>query len=206
MALHDVRFPDAIAQGAQVVPGFSTTVLVSSGGNEQRVGNWAMPRRRYNVGTGLRRRADAATVLAFFIARSGRLHTFRFKDWSDYDLPRQTISTTNGSLAAFPVFKNYVSGPVTATRNLKMLVSGTVRCWVNNVERTLGAGGTLFQVNLVTGVITIGSTLAATTGQAVEAQCEFDVHARFDSDEIGLTQRSFDIGEWPDVPVIEVRE
>jgi uncharacterized protein (TIGR02217 family) len=206
MAYHDVRFPDAIAQGAQIIPAFSTAVAVSSGGREQRQGNWALPRRRYNVGTGLQRRADAATLLAFFMARQGRLHSFRFKDWSDYALPRQTIGTTNGSLATFQVFKTYVSGPTTATRALTRLISGTVRCWVNNVEVFIGAGGSQFQVNLAAGIITIGATLAATSGQAVEAACEFDVHARFDSDEIALTQRSFEIGEWPDVPVIEVRE
>jgi uncharacterized protein (TIGR02217 family) len=206
MAFHDVRFPDAIAQGAQIVPGFSTSVIGSSGGNEQRQGNWSLPRRRYNVGTGLRRRTDTEALLAFFIARAGRLHGFRFKDWSDYEMPRTAIGTTDGVDATWQVFKAYVSGPTTATRPLTRLVSGTVQCWVNNVAIVLGAGAGEFQVNLSTGVITLGATLAATTGQAIEAACQFDVPARFDSDEIALTQRSHEIGEWPDVPVIEVRE
>jgi uncharacterized protein (TIGR02217 family) len=206
MAFHDIQFPTNIAQGAQIVPAFSTAIVVSSGGQEQRQGNWALPRRRYNVGTGLQRRTDTATLLAFFLARQGRLHTFRFRDWSDYQMARGTIGTTNGVLATWQIFKAYVSGPTTVTRNIVRPVSGTVRCWVNNIERTIGAGATQFQVNLSTGVITLGTTLAATTGQAIEAQCDFDVHARFDSDEIALTQRSFEIGEWPDVPVVEIRE
>lgn len=204
MAFHDTRFPDSIAQGAQITPGFSTAVVMSSGGQEQRVGNWSLPRRRYNVGTGLQRRTDTAALLAFWIARAGRLHSFRFKDWSDYQLPRQTIGTTNAATATWPIFKSYTSGPTTVTRPITRPVTGTVRCWVNAVERTLGAGASEFQVNLTTGVITIGATLAATTGQAIEAQCDFDVHARFDSDDVALTQRSHEVGEWPDVPVIEV--
>lgn len=206
MAFHDIRFPDSIAQGAQIIPGFNTSVILSSGGQEQRLANWAMPRRRYNVGTGLQRRSDTAALLAFFLARQGRLHSFRFKDWSDYQMARATIGTTNGALATYQIAKPYVSGPTTVTRPITRPVSGTVRCWVNAVERTLGVGATGFQVNLATGVVTIGATLAATTGQAVEVQCDFDVPARFDSDEIALTQRSHEIGEWPDVPVVEIRE
>jgi uncharacterized protein (TIGR02217 family) len=206
MAFDNVRFPDSIAQGAQIIAGFSTSVIVSSGGREQRVANWSLPRRMYNVGTGLQRRTDTATLNAFFIARSGRLRAFRFKDWSDYQLTRQSIGTTNGTLATYQVFKRYSSGGVNADRPLTRLVSATVRCWVNDTERSIGAGGNDFQVNIETGVITLGATLAATTGQAVEAACDFDVPVRFDSDDIALTQRSHEIGEWPDVPVVEIRE
>lgn len=206
MAFHDIRFPDSIAQGAQITPAFSTAVVMSSGGTEQRIGNWSLARRSFNVGTGLRRRVDMDTLLAFWIARAGRLHSFRFRDWSDYAMARGTIGTTNGTLATWQIIKTYSSGPTSVTRPITKPVSGTVRCWVNAVERTIGAGATQFQVNLATGVITLGATLAATSGQAIEAQCDFDVHARFDTDEMALTQRSFDIGEFPDVPVLEVIE
>ena len=206
MAFDNVRFPDAIAQGAQVIPAFNTSVIVSSGGREQRVSNWSLPRRSYDVGTGLQRRADTATLMAFYLARGGRLRGFRFRDWSDYQLARQTIGTTDGADATWQVYKRYTSGGVNADRPLTRLVSGTVRCWVNGTERTIGAGGTQFQVNVDTGVITLGATLAATTGQAIEVECEFDVPVRFDSDEVALTQRSHEIGEWPSVPIVEIRE
>lgn len=206
MTFHDTRFPDTIAQGAQVVATFSTGVFISSGGREQRQGNWSAPRRRWNVGTGLQRRADTATLLAFFLARAGRLHAFRFKDWSDYEVARQTIGTTDGSDATWQIFKAYTSGPTTVNRTITRPVSGTVRCWVDGTERTLGAGASQFQVNLSTGVITLGSTLAALSAKTIEAACEFDVPARFDSDEVALTQRSHEIGEWPDIPVLEILE
>ena len=184
-------------------PEYSTSVISSSGGHEQRQANWSAARRRFNVATGLKRRADVEALLAFYIARHGRLHGFRFQDWSDYRLDRQLIGTTTGSQASFPISKTYLSGPTSVTRRITRPVGGTVRCWVDGIERTLGAGATQFQVNLATGVITLGATLAA---KPVEVLCEFDVPARFDTDALALTLRSHEIGEWSDIPVVEIRE
>lgn len=206
MAFDDVAFPDSIAEGASGGPEFSTAVIIGSGGNEQRQANWSRPRRRYNVGTGLKDDADVADLIAFFLARQGRLRGFRFKDWSDYNLARQAIGTTGAGDATWQIYKRYTSGSVNVDRPITRPVSGTVRCWVNNVEIVLGAGAGEFQVNLATGVITLGATLAATTGQAIEAACDFDVPARFDTDSLPLQLTAYQIGEWPDVPVIEVRE
>lgn len=206
MTFHDVQFPPVIAQGAQIIPGFSTAVATSSGGREQRIGNWAFPRRRYNVGTGLQRRSDTAALLAFFLARHGRLYGFRFKDWSDYAVSRQAIGATGGGDATWQIYKSYNSGPSTVDRIITRPVSGSVQVWVDGVSIALGAGAGQFQVDLSTGVLTLGATLAGTTGQVIEAACEFDVPARFDSDDIALTQRSHEIGEWPDVPVLELPE
>lgn len=206
MAFDNVAFPDSIAEGATGGPEFSTAIAIGSGGTEQRQANWSLPRRRFNVGTGLKDEADISVLLAFFIARAGRLRAFRFKDWSDYQMSRQTIGTTDGADATWQIAKSYTSGPTTVSRPITRPVSGTVRCWVNNVEITLGAGAGEFQVNVATGVITLGSTLAATTGQAIEAACEFDVPARFDTDSLPLQLTAYQIGQWPDVPVLEIRE
>ncbi|WP_198368475.1 DUF2460 domain-containing protein [Roseomonas rosulenta] len=206
MAFHDVRFPDRIAEGAEGGPEFSTSVIISSGGYEQRQGNWSAGRGRWNVATGLQDDNDLAVLIAFFRARAGRLHAFRFKDWSDYQLDRQVIGTTGGGDATWQILRTYTSGPTSVTRSITRPVSGTVRCWVNGTERSLGTGSSQFQVNLATGVITLGSALAGTTGQAIEAACEFDVPARFDTDTLPLRLTAFQIGEWSDIPVVEIRE
>ncbi|MBB5691776.1 DUF2460 domain-containing protein [Roseomonas alkaliterrae] len=206
MAFHDVRFPDRIAEGAEGGPEFSTSVIVSSGGHEQRQGNWSAGRGRWNVATGLQDDNDLAVLIAFFRARAGRLHAFRFKDWSDYQLDRQVIGTTGGGDATWQILRTYTSGPTSVTRTITRPVAGTVRCWVNGTERSLGTGSSQFQVNLATGVITLGSALAGTTGQAIEAACEFDVPARFDTDTLPLRLTAFQIGEWSDIPVVEIRE
>lgn len=206
MAFHDTRFPDRIAEGAEGGPEYSTSIVISSGGHEQRIANWSVARGRWNVGTGLQDVADYATLLAFFRARQGRLHAFRFKDFSDYEMPRQTIGTTDGSDATWQLFKAYTSGATTISRTITRPVAGTVNVWVNNTAITAGPGAGQYQVNLSTGVITLGSTLTATTGQAIEAACDFDVPVRFDTDSLPLRLTAFEIGEWPDVPVVEIRE
>lgn len=206
MAFHDINFPPRIEEGAEGGPEFSTAVITSSGGREQRVANWPAGRGRWNIGTGLQDVADYAILLAFYRARQGKLHSFRFKDFSDYALARQIIGTTDGVDATWQVYKRYSSGGVNADRSLTKLVSGTVRCWVDGIERTIGAGGTQFQVNLLTGVITLGATLTALSAKAIEAQCEFDVPVRFDTDAFFFRLGSFEVGQWPDVPIVEVLE
>lgn len=205
MAFHDVRFPERIALGATGGPLWSTNVVTTAGGHERRNQNWAQARGRWNVGSGLKTRADLEALIAFFRARRGRAFAFRFKDWSDFAMPRQQIGTTDGTTATFQLVRSYTSGTAAQVRAIQLPVAGTVRCWVGGIERTEGGGATQFQVNTVTGVITLGSSLRSPAGQAVEAQCEFDVPARFDTDELGLTLETFFQGQWADIPVIEVR-
>jgi uncharacterized protein (TIGR02217 family) len=205
MAFHDVRFPERIALGATGGPLWSTSVVTTAGGHERRNQNWAQARGRWNVGSGLKTRADLEVLIAFFRARRGRAFAFRFKDWSDFAMPRQQIGTTDGSTATVQIARSYASGPASQTRAIQLPVAGTVRCWTDGIERSEGTGASQFQVNTVTGVITLGSSLRSPAGQAVEAQCEFDVPARFDTDELGLTLETFFQGQWADIPVIEVR-
>ena len=75
------------------------------GGHEQRQGNWSAGRGRWNVATGLQDDNDLAVLIAFFRARAGRLHAFRFKDWSDYQLDRQVIGTTGGGDATWQILR-----------------------------------------------------------------------------------------------------
>ena len=80
-----------------------------------------------------------------------------------------------------------------------------MRVWVNNVEITEGGGAGQFQVDLLTGVITLGSTLAAQTGTDVEAECEFNVPVRFNVQKLTLRLLIENAGQIPSIPIIEVR-
>ena len=92
MAFHEVRFPDNISRGARGGPERRTQIVELASGAEERNASWANSRRRYDVAYGIRRADDLAAVVAFFEARNGRLHGFRFKDWADFKscLPLQT--------------------------------------------------------------------------------------------------------------------
>ncbi len=205
MTFHELRLPEAIELGAIGGPGWSTQIVTTAGGAERRNANWSQARRSYNLASGLRSRADMATLLAFWHARQGRAFGFRFKDFSDFELPRQSIGSTHGSQTEFQIFKRYSSGGVHHDRTITRPVSGTLRCWQNGVERALGGGPTQFAVNLTTGLLILGATLAATTGQAIEVACEFDVPVRFDMDDVELELRTFASQRWGNIRLIEIR-
>ena len=97
MAFHEVRFPDNISRGARGGPERRTQVVELASGDEERNASWANSRRRYDVAYGIRRADDLAAVVAFFEARNGRLHGFRYKDWADYKscLPSQPVAPTD---------------------------------------------------------------------------------------------------------------
>lgn len=210
MAFHEVRLPEEVEKGAVGGPKFKTTVSPLASGHERRNIDWEKVRGQWDISYGITSKdntltSDFPSVVEFFYARQGRAHGFRFKDWTDFELARQNIGTTDGSDATYQAFKRYSSGGVDYDRDLNKLVSTTVQVWVNNVSIVEGAGAGEFTVNLNTGVVTLGSTLAAQSGTAVELKTEFDVPVRFDSDEMDVTAAIHSAASINRIGIIEVR-
>jgi uncharacterized protein (TIGR02217 family) len=198
MAFHDVRFPTDIAYGSSGGPEFSTDVVMLASGYEQRNSNWPSARAKFNVAHGVKTQAQLDVLLAFFRARQGRAHSFRFKDWTDYKVTGQTLGTGTGALTTFPLIKSYTSGGVTHTRSLTKPVSGTVNIYLAGVLQSSG-----FSVNLTTGIVTFVTPPA--NGLVVAADAEFDIPARFDTDRLSASMDSYGSFSWADIPVVEVR-
>ncbi len=207
MAFHEIRFPDVISRGAKGGPERRTRIVELASGDEERNASWANSRRRYDVSYGVRRADDLAAVVAFFEARNGRLHAFRFKDWSDYKscLPSATpaptdqiIGTGNGSTTTFALTKTYASGAQSWARAILKPVAGTVAVSLNGV-----AQGSGWSVNTTTGIVTFA--VPPTTGAVIRAGFEFDVPVRFDTDELPVTLDIERTGSIPSIPLIEVR-
>lgn len=206
MAFHNVRLPDDVERGARGGPRFRTTVLTLSSGFERRNIEWARTRGEWDIGYGLQTKADINDVIAFFYARQGRAHGFRFKDWTDFQITTQSIGTTDGSNATFQIFKAYTDAAATFNRILTRIVDNSVTLTVNSVTIAEGAGASQYQLNDDTGIITLGSTLAAQSGTDVAITCEFDVPVRFDQDELDLVAERDDVLGIPQIPVVELRE
>ena len=209
MSFHEVRYPVRMSLGSSGGPERRTEIVTLVNGFEERTSPWAHARRRYDAGAGMRSLDDLAALIAFFEARRGQLHGFRWKDWADYKtcLPSQPISATDqvigtgdGVTTAFQLSKTYASGGSTYTRVLRKPVAGSVIVAVAGVEQTLPAG---FTVAHTTGIVTLN--LPPALGAVVTAGCEFDVPVRFDTDRIIASIASFQAGDIPAVPVIEVR-
>jgi len=202
MSFHDVRFPTSIAFHSTGGPERRTEIVTLGSGFEERNAVWANSRRRYDVGSGIKTLDDLAQVGAFFEARLGRLHAFRFKDFADFKSCApgaavtpldQAVGTGDGGTLSFQLVKIYTSGPASWTRRIVKPVEGSVRVAVDGVEQAVS-------VDASTGLVAFD---AAPTG-AITAGYEFDVAARFDTDRLAINLASFEAGEAPSIPLIEV--
>ncbi len=209
MNFHEVRFPTNLSFGSVGGPERRTEIVTLANGYEERNSPWAHARRRYDAGVGLRSLDDIETLIAFFEARQGQLFGFRWKDWSDYKssiaskdvaFEDQVIGTGDGATVDFQLVKNYRSGQQSYARPITKPVQGTV---LVGVARTLQVETVDYTVDYTTGVITFLTPPGQ--GAEVTAGFEFDVPVRFDSERIQTSVASFQAGEMPDVPVVEVR-
>lgn len=210
MAFHEIRFPVNLSFGSMGGPERRTEIVTLANGHEERNTPWAQSRRRYDAGLGLRSLDDVGALIAFFEARQGMLHGFRWKDWADHkSCPSsreisaldQSLGYGDGMVRDFALVKTYRSGGVGMGRMIGKPVAGSVRVAVGGVEQPEGLA---WKVDLTTGLITLSDAPAAAA--EVTAGFEFDVPVRFDTDLIQVSVASFQAGDVPNVPVIEVRQ
>lgn len=209
MIFHEVRFPAAISFGSTGGIERRTEVVRLVSGHEERNTPWAHSRRRYDAGLGVRAIDDIDEIIAFFEARRGMLHAFRWKDWLDHKsgAPSATISAMDqevgvgdGITSSFQLTKTYSPGPHAYRREIRKPVAGSVTLAVDGIVQ---AEGNDFMVDVQTGILTVAQ--APSPGASVTAGFEFDVPVRFDTDTIEINLAAFEAGEIPSIPVIEVR-
>jgi len=210
MAFHNVRFPAGISLGATGGPERRTEIVVLGSGAEERNSRWADSKRRYNAGYGIKSADDLHAVIAFFEERRGRLHGFRWKDWSDYkscapgaqpSALDQQIGVGDGATASFQLIKTYGSAFAPWTRIITQPVAGSVKIAVDGVEQAAER----FAVNATTGVVTFVAEYIPAEGAVVTAGFEFDVPVRFDTDQLQINLQQFEAGSIPHIPIVEIR-
>ena len=209
MGFHEVRFPANLSFGSVDGPERRTEIVTLANGFEERNSPWQHARRRYDAGMTMRSLDDIETLIAFFEARRGQLYGFRWKDWSDFktclssqgvDCSDQVIGTGDGAKTSYHLCKSYSSGTESYSRPISKPVEGTVEVGVDGVHLTSGVD---FTVDHVTGTVTFPTP--PNLGAAITAGFEFDVPVRFDTDRIQTSVASFQAGDVPDVPLVEVR-
>ena len=209
MQFHDVRFPPSLSFGSVGGPQRQTDVVTLANGHEERNTPWAHSRRVYDAGLGMRSIDDLQLLIAFFEARLGQMYGFRWKDWADYKTGKtalsvafddQSIGYGDGVRAAFQLTKTYRSGAHSYRRPITKPVAGTVRVGAEQDELREGVE---YEVDASTGIVTFAHP--PDPEMEIFAGFEFDVPVRFDTDRILISVESFQAGQVPDVPVIEVR-
>jgi uncharacterized protein (TIGR02217 family) len=202
-AFSDVRFPIALGREASVEPAFSTAIVTTANGAEQRNSDWADARLRFDAGPGLRGEAELQELLAFFRARRGPAVGFRFEDPFDHSSNGMTgepgpsdqlLGLGDGARTDFPLMKHYGE----QERRITRPVPGTVRISVGGIE--LVGGWTLGPLGMVR------LDAAPEAGAEVRAGYRFDVPVRFAEDRLSLSRTTFEAGEAASVPLIEIRE
>ena len=211
MAFKNMRFPTGIRFGAVGGPGFSTGIAGSISGKTKRNENYSQSLRKYQVARALRTDDLRKSFYAFFEVAGGKANTWRLHDPFDFEVAiTEGVFTSLGS-ARYQMVKRYTVEAITAgspsvlyTRDNEILLpkSGTIAV-------TGMTENTHYSIDYTTagGVLTL---LGSPTGAAPTSWSgEYDVHARFDIDELAFTV--VDKGEdgiiamANNVPIIEER-
>lgn len=193
-AFDDVRFPIAIGREASVEPAFSTAVVATANGFEQRNSDWADARLRFDAGPGVRGETELKELIAFFRARRGAAVAFRFTDPFDHRAEDSLLGIGDGARTEFPLVKRYGD----QVRRITRPVAGTARVFVAGVERA--SGWTLEDRGIVR------FEEAPDSGAEMRASFDFDVPVRFAEDRLLFSRATFEAGEIASVPLVEVRE
>lgn len=148
-AFDEIQFPTTISAGASGGPAFKTDIVTVNDGFERRNQNWSQGRIHYDASYGVRSLADAATIIKFFRARQGMVRGFRFRDpldytsaadgISNYSAIDQLVGIGNSSQTQFQLVKNYTSGGITQSRNIKKPVSGKILIAVDGYTQKSGS-------------------------------------------------------------------
>lgn len=182
---------------------FSTAIVTTANGVEQRNAEWADARLRFDAGPGVRSEVELQELIAFFRARRGAAVAFRLEDPLDNSSNGMTgtpepndqlIGEGDGARTDFALVKDYGG----QTRGITRPVSGSVRIAVGGEEQ---ASGWLLGAK---GMVSFSEPPAG--GAAVTAGFRFDVPVRFAEDRLEVSHATFLAGEAPSVPLIEVRE
>lgn len=198
------RFPERIAYGAVGGPQWSTTIVQTVSGREQAVQHWAYPLHRWDVSQGIKDQADFEALRAFFLTMRGRLHRWRFRDWTDYTATHASGVVAGLTSTTFQLLKRYASGAQVFDRKIAKPVAAGFELKDSGVTLVPGTDYTL---DATTGIVT---TATARTAANLTWAGEFDVPMRFDTDALQarIVSRHPTRGllhEWGSIDIVEVR-
>ncbi len=227
-----VRLNENVERGALGGARFNTSVLQMDSGFEKRNINWSVPISEFDLGFGLLLKfqvdptdiqLDVDELINFFYIVNGKGHSFRMKDWSDFEIgyengstvgiSRQFLGLGDDVKTDFQIFKRYTFGGQTFDRTglTKIVDNNKLIVTKDGVVVDKGVAGDEFTLDADRGLIKFNTAPASTGGtgpsseELLEFRCEFDVHVRLDTDDLKINLEMFNAGSWPNIPVIELR-
>ncbi len=203
----EIVFPENVSYGAVGGQGWSTRVVVTDAGYEYRQQLWAQTRGRWVVGHNLRSATEWATLIAFHRLALGRTMGFRFKDWTDYT-DGGTGGLSQNASGLWQLTKTYsqtdlVSAQVyTSARLISKPRPTSVAFSLNGTPYTFVAS----TLDYTTGVVTFrtGDPVPG-VGNVYTWTGNFDLPARFDTDDPQLSVDLPTAVGWRGIPIVELR-
>lgn len=173
MTFYNQRLSECVELGFTGGPEWNTLITAMANGLENRNGEWAMPHHKYTADYTVLEPISQNEIRNCFLGMHGRLHSFRFKDWSDYLCDEEPLGVGDGTTTPRQLRKFYTFGAATLTRDILLPIAATVVVKANGTPITVTA-------NETTGMLTPSSGWPS--GQVLTVSCQFDVRVRFGQD------------------------
>lgn len=196
---HEVVFPSRLALGIEGGPELHVDTVRLASGHEQRNSRWSRPLWRYTLMVGRRPLNEIRELLAFYEARGGALHGFRFKDpiLSSTAAHGDDISPEDVLVGVGDGIKTLFQLTLSSGRIITKPVLSTFAIALDGEPMAAG-----FSVNDA-GVLTFEQPIA--NDVTISAGFEFHVPVRFENQQLIATKTAHDAGEVSDIILLEVR-
>jgi uncharacterized protein (TIGR02217 family) len=202
MSFIDHRLPGSVERGATRLDEEEIEIVTTDGRWEVRNARHAQSLLEFTISfTDGKLKTDPViqAVRHLFKVARGSLHSFRFKDWTEYQLENELIGTGDGSTTTFQLKRSWTLDGETAEKIItRPCLAPAPIITKNGVVQTSG-----YSINYDTGVVTFSS--APANGHAILATLEYDVPVRFDV-ALASTMAQFTAERLDSVVLVEVRE
>lgn len=212
MSFHDVLLPVTVQYGSgSSVSAFNQ--MIETTGATKTIARASKVLWSLDLLKEIQSQAEYNEIRQFHILRYGRNHTFRVKDWADYQLTEEVQVDDDGSedfqdyrltASTFQIHKIYTDVTYRYRRKITKPVSGTITVEVNTGGGYAEHGN--YSVDTDTGIVTFNANVPSDTGVPVRVTCEFDVHARFGVDSLPADYAFYQRYNFEGIPIFEVKE
>lgn len=199
MAFIDQHLPREVEIGATRRDVEDIDIVTTDGGWEVRNARSSQSLREFDISFPMSRR-DGSTylaVVAMYKAARGQLHSFRFRDWADYQLTDEEIGVGDGATTAFQITQSWTVDGETHSRDITRPVS-PMQVKKDGVLQVSG-----YSIDYETGILTFSSPLSVGVVPSVTGQ--FDIPVRFDGP-LETLGYSSDLEHIETITLKEVRE
>lgn len=129
MGFINALLDEEVAYGFEGGPEYSTDEVLLDNGIRHANSSWAYPRHRYTAQYDNMKDDDRARIIEIFHAARGKRHSFKFKDWNDFEAENEPLNVPSdyvGTVQPVQLYKTYTFGPAYSIRAIQALAFATI--------------------------------------------------------------------------------